>query len=348
MPKKMEIYGLAEQLGQLLRKRKMQCAVAESCTGGSLAAAITDVPGSSQWFDRGFVTYTNRAKEEMLGVSADLIALHGAVSGETACAMAHGAMVTSDAEISVAITGIAGPGGGTTEKPVGTVWIAWAGDKQETYRQCFHFRGNREAIRQQAVLKALQGLTSRCDPKTHPYLQQVTSERYFFALWPDNKTALILYQQAQLLLGTTECKPTLEENLHLTLVYLGTAHPDFIQHAMEIASRLHVNAFELCVNRAHCWSQNKVCCLGVEKMPLALEQLTDALNQELIIAGFKPERRQFIPHVTIARHYSEKNILETTTPIAWSIHDFCLVKSNSVSGLSDYEIIARWPLSHSI
>jgi len=157
-----EIYMLAEQLGIILRQQKLFCAVAESCTGGSLAAAITDIPGSSQWFDRGFVTYTNEAKEQMLAVPQATISAYGAVSAQTVTAMAEGALAASGALVSVAISGIAGPGGGSTEKPVGTVWIAWSGASQPTSSQCYFFAGDRAAIRQQAVHMALQGLIQRC------------------------------------------------------------------------------------------------------------------------------------------------------------------------------------------
>jgi len=168
MPTREEIYDLAEQLGHLLLKRKIHCAVAESCTGGSLAAAITDIAGCSQWFDRGFVTYTNKAKEQMLAVSGEAIVTFGAVSEQTARAMADGAIAASDADVSVSITGVAGPGGGSIEKPVGTVWIAWAGYLQPTHSQCYQFTGDREAIRQQAVQTALQGLIKRCGTKALP------------------------------------------------------------------------------------------------------------------------------------------------------------------------------------
>ena len=155
------INGLAVKLGQLLLQRKLHCTVAESCTGGSLAAAITEIPGSSKWFDRGFVTYSNAAKKDMLAVPSKVLSLQGAVSEATVFAMANGALAVSNAEISVAITGIAGPTGGTREKPVGTVWIGWAGDCQPTYTQCYLFEGDRCRIRQQSVQVALEGLIQR-------------------------------------------------------------------------------------------------------------------------------------------------------------------------------------------
>ena len=133
-------------------------ATAESCTGGWAAQALTSVAGSSEWFDRGFVTYTNRAKREMLGVKTAVLARHGAVSEQTARELAEGALAHSHAQVALAITGIAGPGGGTPEKPVGTVCFAWAGKQHETRSAQHHFTGDREAVRRQSVATALQGL----------------------------------------------------------------------------------------------------------------------------------------------------------------------------------------------
>jgi nicotinamide-nucleotide amidase len=121
------IEALARRLGQSLRQKGALCATAESCTGGLVAGAITDIAGSSAWFDRGFVTYTNEAKHDLLGVPEAVLREHGAVSEATARAMAEGAVARSLAHLAVAVTGIAGPGGGSDQKPVGTVCFAWAG-----------------------------------------------------------------------------------------------------------------------------------------------------------------------------------------------------------------------------
>ncbi len=154
----MTIYELSRQLGLSLLKQGLHCAVAESCTGGLLAAAITDVAGSSQWFDRGFVTYTNEAKTELLDVPADVIAAQGAVSEATVRAMAQGVLGRSHAQVSAAISGVAGPGGGSLDKPVGTVWVAWAGGANVTEARSYLFTGTRQEIREQAVQVALEGL----------------------------------------------------------------------------------------------------------------------------------------------------------------------------------------------
>lgn len=131
--------------------------IAESCTGGLIAAACTDVAGSSQWFERGFVTYSNAAKSDMLGVPADLIAQHGAVSEAVVRAMAEGALRNAKAQVAVAVTGVAGPSGGSPDKPVGTVWLGWAVGGHVT-AECRHFAGDRAAVRQATTAHALARL----------------------------------------------------------------------------------------------------------------------------------------------------------------------------------------------
>ncbi|MDB5957189.1 CinA family protein [Ramlibacter sp.] len=148
---------LVGNLAQALLARGWQLATAESCTGGMIAAACTDLSGSSSWFERGFVTYSNAAKSEMLGVNAALIAQHGAVSEVVARAMAFGAVRHSQAQVSVAVTGVAGPTGGSAEKPVGTVWFGFQVDGQLT-SEARRFEGDRAAIRTATVRHALQRL----------------------------------------------------------------------------------------------------------------------------------------------------------------------------------------------
>jgi nicotinamide-nucleotide amidase len=145
-------------LARVLRQRGGSIATAESCTGGLIAAACTSVAGSSDWFERGFVTYSNEAKTQMLGVPAASIAQHGAVSEEVARAMAEGALVHSPARFAVAVTGIAGPGGAVPGKPVGTVWLAWAQRDGATQAERLLFAGDRAAVRGQTVSQALMRL----------------------------------------------------------------------------------------------------------------------------------------------------------------------------------------------
>ena len=145
-------------LADSLRARGAKIATAESCTGGLIAAACTAVAGSSDWFERGFVTYSNAAKTELLGVDAALIAAHGAVSEEVARAMAEGALAHSHANLAVAVTGIAGPGGTTQGKPVGTVWLALAQRGAATRSELLQLGGDRSAVREQTVQHALARL----------------------------------------------------------------------------------------------------------------------------------------------------------------------------------------------
>jgi nicotinamide-nucleotide amidase len=155
-----EIWPTLQTLALRMVACKQQLATAESCTGGLIAAACTSLSGSSDWFERGFVTYSNAAKSEPLGVSPELIAEHGAVSEAVARAMAAGAVAHSLAQWSVAVTGVAGPTGGSADKPVGTVWFAWCGPQgvQAEHRL---FRGDRAAVRAATVLHALQGVLAR-------------------------------------------------------------------------------------------------------------------------------------------------------------------------------------------
>jgi nicotinamide-nucleotide amidase len=151
-----------QRLADLMRERQWMLAAAESCTGGMIAAACTDLSGSSDWFERGFVTYSNEAKIEMLGVDAQSIATHGAVSEVVARAMAFGAVRHSHARVSVAVTGIAGPTGGTPDKPVGTVWFAFMVDGRLS-SEMRRFDGDRAAVRRQTVDHALQRLVERVE-----------------------------------------------------------------------------------------------------------------------------------------------------------------------------------------
>jgi nicotinamide-nucleotide amidase len=156
--------NLAEAVATILRREGLMVATAESCTGGLVAGALTEVAGSSAWFERGFVTYSNQAKNEMLDVPGDLIDDHGAVSEEVARAMAEGAIVNSRAQVAVSVTGIAGPTGGSPDKPVGTVCFAWAQMGRPVTSETKHFDGDRQAVRAQSVRHALGGLILRVTP----------------------------------------------------------------------------------------------------------------------------------------------------------------------------------------
>lgn len=157
-PTDAELHAAAARLGERLRAARQMLVTAESCTGGWIAKAVTDVPGSSSWFDCGMAAYSYEAKQAMLGVNPLTLEVHGAVSRECVVEMVSGALVHSGATVAVAVTGIAGPTGGTEDKPVGTVWIAWKRRGGYPIAEKFGFDGDRDAVRRQTVAAALHGL----------------------------------------------------------------------------------------------------------------------------------------------------------------------------------------------
>ncbi|GAB3507270.1 CinA family protein [Pseudoxanthomonas daejeonensis] len=158
IPSDAQLREQADALGKRLRAVREHLVTAESCTGGWIAKSLTDIAGSSDWFDCGMVVYSYEAKQGLLGVRPQTLEEHGAVSRETAIEMVSGALVHSGASVAVAVTGIAGPGGGSEDKPVGTVWIAWKRRGGYARAQVFHFEGDREAVRRQTVGQALAGI----------------------------------------------------------------------------------------------------------------------------------------------------------------------------------------------
>ena len=155
-----QIDNLSAELGAALKRCGWRVATAESCTGGGVGEAITRTAGSSAWYERGFITYTNEAKQELLGVRAETLQTCGAVSAQTALEMARGALAASRADIAVALSGIAGPGGATPGKPVGMVCFAWASKQGVTRTETSYFSGDRTEVRRQAIVTALRGLVA--------------------------------------------------------------------------------------------------------------------------------------------------------------------------------------------
>jgi nicotinamide-nucleotide amidase len=166
VPSDAELHALAERIGARLRASRHMLVTAESCTGGWIAKTVTDIAGSSDWFDCGMAAYSYEAKQALLGVNPHTLEEHGAVSRETAVEMVSGALVHSGASLAVAVTGIAGPGGGTPDKPVGTVWIAWKRRGGYPDARVFHFEGDRDAVRRQTVVAALEGLQALVEDRT--------------------------------------------------------------------------------------------------------------------------------------------------------------------------------------
>lgn len=155
---------LATELGKKLQQQGLTLAVAESCTGGGISHIMTEIAGSSQWFDRGFITYSDCAKIEMLGVCQQTLEQFGAVDAHTALEMVQGVLKNSHANCAIAVTGIAGPGGGSVEKPVGTVFIAWHNKNTEPVIRQYMFTGNRQQIRQQSIVQALKKASTLWQP----------------------------------------------------------------------------------------------------------------------------------------------------------------------------------------
>jgi nicotinamide-nucleotide amidase len=167
-----QLYQLAARVGQALKAKGMMMATAESCTGGWIAQAVTAVPGSSQWFERGFVTYTYISKREMLGVKPETLDVHGAVSEQTVREMTQGALARSHAQVAVSVSGTAGPSGGTVQKPVGTVCFGWGAIDGALQSAVVHFDGDREAVRRQAVAYALERVLAQVASAQAPRQQQ--------------------------------------------------------------------------------------------------------------------------------------------------------------------------------
>lgn len=153
-----QLHRLAEEVGRFSRQHHHRLVTAESCTGGWIAKTLTDIAGSSAWFECGLAAYSYEAKQALLGVNPNTLEQHGAVSRETVIEMVSGALVHSGATLAVAVTGIAGPSGGTDDKPVGTVWVAWKRRGGYPHAEVFHFDGDRESVRRQTVAAALRGL----------------------------------------------------------------------------------------------------------------------------------------------------------------------------------------------
>ena len=180
---KAQIIQVAEEVGHLACQLGSAITTVESCTGGQVASAITDIPGSSRWFESGFVTYSNDAKQRMVGVSDTTLQAHGAVSAPVVEEMVKGGCRASGAALGVAVSGVAGPDGGSERKPVGTVWMAW-GNSTTTFAHCFHFDGGRARVRQASVLAALQGLRAWLTLllQDEPAIADAMKEKYDSAL----------------------------------------------------------------------------------------------------------------------------------------------------------------------
>src|SRR5690606_35642790 len=293
-----ELETLARRLGAALAARGWTAATAESCTGGWIAKTITDIAGSSEWFGSGYIVYSNDAKTAMLDVPPALIAAAGAAGEPVAAALAESARRRANADLAVAVSGIAGPGGGSAEKPVGTVWLAWAGpDGTATERR--HFDGDRESVRRQTVARALEGLIAaaergearsnaqsgpppetgdRDEPERETRIDAAerrgrtrhdepspdeapARRRIFFALWPDDATRGAIERACRDAVRRSGGRPTAKRNLHLTVAFLGMLEPEALELAAAVPP-IGIGPFEIELDRIGYFEGSRVLWLG--------------------------------------------------------------------------------------
>ncbi|MFO7285222.1 MAG: RNA 2',3'-cyclic phosphodiesterase [Gammaproteobacteria bacterium] len=367
VPTDAELESLARRLGEALAARGWTAATAESCTGGWISKAITDIAGSSRWFGAGYVVYSNDAKTKTLGVPAELIAEAGAVSEPVVTALAEAARERAGADIAVAVSGIAGPGGGTPEKPVGTVWFAWAGP-HGTVTERQQFDGDREAVRRQTVALALEGLIDAAEWRTprgrgaaglrsNPgdRMNEIESvqigpeepereaglRRIFFALWPDDATRGAIERACRQAVRRSGGRPTAKRNLHLTVAFLGMLEPDALEIAAAVPP-IGVGPFEIVLDRIGYFEGSRVLWLGPRNVPPSLTALEQQLWEELERVGFEREPRVYLPHVTLARR--ARAVDATIEPIRWVVERLTLVESLPLQRGVHYEPLRDWPL----
>lgn len=360
------LYALAQRVGMSLLENNRTLAAAESCTGGWICQSLTDVAGSSAWFDRGFVTYSNEAKQELLGVPESVLAEHGAVSEETVRAMAAGALRNSRADCALAVSGIAGPSGGTPSKPVGTVWFSWQRRGGPCVARRVIFAGNRRSVRQQAVAEALNGTLElfglpRVElpfPGKRPGLGWQTMgsmaamdkkprHRLFFALWPQESVCEEMQPTLRRLQTSLTARWVPPQNLHMTLAFLGDIETGRLPGVKAAASFVRAQAFEMLLDRIEHWRRPQVICLSPSKLTTPLERLAAELAANLRAEGFELDDRPFRAHMTLARKAPfppQNNRLDP--PIRWPCDSFALVESRHDSGGSHYVILDRFDLAN--
>ena len=334
-----DLYQLAGRVGQGLRAAGWRIATAESCTAGWIAKALTDVPGSSQWFECGYVTYSNAAKQRDLDVFERTLQQHGAVSEATVREMVTGAWRKSHAEVAVAVSGIAGPDGGTAEKPVGTVWFAVAAPG-EVFCEERRFEGDREQVRRQSVAHALS-LVQRMLAHRSP------SRRLFFALWPDEAMRSALAQATCEAVQGSAGQPVPVDNLHLTLLFLGGVAERRVTEVADAAHRARMwhrgIALEMRLDHLEHWPRPRVLCALPAQPPSAAGMLAQVLQDQLTAAGFSPDIKPFRPHVTVARKVTRPGSLRMR-PVDWRCNAFALIESRTLESGAVYSVVENYPL----
>ncbi|MGB1110837.1 MAG: RNA 2',3'-cyclic phosphodiesterase [Gammaproteobacteria bacterium] len=331
------IDNAARQVARALLARGGSLATAESCTGGWVAKVLTDLSGSSQWFERGFVTYSNEAKMDMLSVPAETLKTHGAVSEQTVADMAAGVLANSPAQFAIAISGVAGPTGGTAEKPVGMVCFGWDDGRGNASAETVHFGGDRDAVRRQAVLHGLNGLLRMMGVDS-------SRKRLFFALWPQPETQQALGDVANAWELEQGVKRHPASNLHVTLEFVGPTDGQ-TQACMEAAAdRVRAESFDLSIGGSGVFKRAQVAWLGVVSGEGALQALQGQLIAELNECGYQPDDRPYRPHMTVARKLRHPPVHHDFQAIEWRVDRFALVESRSADHGVEYVPLRFWDL----
>ncbi len=302
---------MAEAVGRTLLAAHARAVTAESCTGGWIAKCLTDIPGSSRWFERGYVTYSNAAKQQGLGVRSEDLQAFGAVSAITAEQMAAGALAASAADVAVAVTGIAGPDGGTTQKPVGLVWLA-AGRRDGPIRaEEHHFSGDREAIRRAAVAAALRLLLATVQsaairtPAGRVAAERVRLRRVFFALWPDEQFCVRL-SAAAAQLGRLEGRRAVPEDWHVTVCFIGSVNEAELAALQSGAAAVSARGCALQFDTLEYWQRARIVAATASQIPAAAVELAQALRALARSLGLTPDDKPLRPHLTLMRGVSPR------------------------------------------
>ncbi len=348
-----ELAALAVRLGRALEARNLRVATAESCTGGWIAKALTDIPGSSRWVEGGVVAYSNSAKSSLLGVPAGIVAAHGAVSEPVVRSMAEGARARFGVPLTVAVSGVAGPDGGTPEKPIGTVWFAWANGRETTAAREL-FAGDREAVRRRSVDFALRRLLELTDaamsggPDAEADAAERTvddrlrdSRRVFFALWPDADTRARLARATKDAVSRSGGRPIAKDRFHVTVAFLGNLTPAGLEIASAVPP-ISVGAFALVLDTVGVFAASRTLWLGARSVPPALSELESRLWEALTPKGFIREERIYLPHVTLARR--ARPVEAQIDPVEWPVDELALVESLPMGRNVHYEPLRSWPL----
>ena len=320
---------LVERLAAELRRRSARVATAESCTGGWIAKTFTDLPGSSDWFEFGFVSYGNNAKAAMLNVDAALIEQHGAVSREVAEAMVAGALEASGAWLALAVTGIAGPEGGSAEKPVGDCLVCIPG-RRPAGAVCLSpvRRRSRYGAAANCEHRVAQG-TWLCGAGVRLIMQGTKKRRLFFALWPDAHIRSQVADQVARAIesGAADGRRVPPANYHITLAFLGSVSASSMADIVAAAGRVRFLPFNLDLVRTGYWPNAKVAWLAPENCPPFLQTLVDDLWNRLADLGLQREERPYLPHLTLARRTQGGLGMRLDSPIAWQVSSFVLAES---------------------